>query len=276
MLFTLLIFTAFRQLQAQNVIRGIIIDENKEPLPGVSVLLKGTTTGTVTSDGGRFTISANRGQTLVISFIGYDTREVVIGAEPNLSLQLNATTKNLSEVVVTALGVRKEVQKLGYSQTQIRGEELTTARDANPLNSLAGKVAGLSIGASSEFFGTPTVVLRGSRDILYVVDGEPVNSDTYNFNPDDIDTYNVLKGPNAAALYGFRGINGAIIITTKKGTKDKKGWQIDFNSTTEAEKGFIVLPQSQTQYGRGTNFQYTYGNQLYDNTQRLPEWGAAF
>lgn len=144
--FALLIFTAFGRLQAQNVIRGIITDENNEPLPGVSVLLKGTTTGTVTGDGGRFTISANRGQTLVISFIGYDTREVVIGAEPNLSLQLNATTKNLSEVVVTALGVRKEVQKLGYSQTQIRGEELTTARDANPLNSLAGKVAGLSIG----------------------------------------------------------------------------------------------------------------------------------
>jgi len=86
LLFTLLIFTAFRQLHAQNVIRGIITDENKEPLPGVSVLLKGTTTGTVTGDGGRFTISANRGQTLVISFIGYDTKEVVIGAEPNLSL----------------------------------------------------------------------------------------------------------------------------------------------------------------------------------------------
>lgn len=277
LLLLLVVFITFvNNIYAQNVIRGIITDENNEPLPGVSVLLKGTTTGTVTGDGGRFTISANKGQTLVISFIGYNTREVVIGAEPNLSLQLNATTKNLSEVVVTALGVRKEVQKLGYSQTQIRGEELTTARDANPLNSLAGKVAGLSIGASSEFFGTPTVVLRGSRDILYVVDGEPVNSDTYNFNPDDIDTYNVLKGPNAAALYGFRGINGAIIITTKKGTKDKKGWQVDFNSTTEAEKGFIVLPQSQTQYGRGTNFKYTYGNQLYDNTQRLPEWGPRF
>jgi TonB-linked SusC/RagA family outer membrane protein len=182
----------------------------------------------------------------------------------------------LTEVVVTALGVKKEFQKLGYSQSQVRGDELTTARDANPLNSLAGKIAGLNIGASSEFFGTPTVVLRGSKDILYVIDGEPVNSDTYNFNADDIDTYTVLKGPNAAALYGFRGINGAIIITTKKGTRDKGGWQIDFNSTTEAEKGFIVLPKSQIQYGRGTNYQYTYGNVLYDNTQRLPEWGPRF
>jgi len=213
---------------------------------------------------------------LVFHAIGFATQEIVVVDETNLSVSLKADVKTLNEVVVTALGVRKEFQKLGYSQSQINGDALTTARDANPLNSLAGKVAGLTIGASSEFFGAPTVVLRGSRDILYVVDGEPVNSDTYNFNADDIDTYTVLKGPNAAALYGFRGINGAIIITTKKGTKDKKGWQVDFNTTTEAEKGFIVLPKSQTQYGRGSGFQYTYGNQLYDNTQRLPEWGPRF
>ncbi len=123
----------------------------------------------------------------------------------------------------------------------------------------------------------PQVVLRGSMDILYVIDGEPVESNTFDFNPDDIDTYTVLKGnPNAAALYGFRGINGAIIITTKKGTKDKKGWQIDYNSTTELEKGFLALPQDQYQYGRGTNYTYSYGNQLYDNNQRLPEWGPQF
>ena len=94
--------------------------------------------------------------------------------------------------------------------------------------------------------------------------------------PDDIDTYTVLKGPNAAALYGFRGINGAIIITTKKGTKDKKGWQIDYNTTTEFEKGFLALPKDQYEYGRGTNFTYSYGNQLYDNNQRLPEWGPQY
>lgn len=262
--------------QQSNTIRGIVLDDANQPLPGVSVLVKGSTVGTATGVAGRFTISASKGQTLVFSELGFVTQEVVIADENNLSVQLKSSTKNLSEVVVTALGVKKEVAKLGYSSTQIQGDELTTARDANPLNSLAGKVAGLNIGASAEFFGTPTVVLRGSKDVLYVVDGIPVNSDTYNFSSDDIESYNVLKGPNAAALYGFRGINGAIIITTKKGSKDKKGWQVDFNSTNEIEKGFIVLPQSQTEYGRGTGYVYNYGNVLYDYTQRLPEWGPRF
>lgn len=264
------------KVSAQNVIRGIITDENNQPLPGVSVMIAGSRQGTSTNINGRFTISATQGQTLTVSFIGYKTQQLTIGAEANLAVQMKAEGKELSEIVVTALGVKKEVQKLGYSQSQIKGEELTTARDANPLNSMAGKVAGLQIGASSEFFGAPTVVLRGSKDVLYVVDGEPVNSDTFDFNADDIESYTILKGPNAAALYGFRGINGAIIITTKKGSKDKKGWQVDFNSVNEAEKGFIVLPQSQVEYGRGTNYQYSYGNVLYDNNQRLPEWGPRF
>lgn len=262
---------------AQNLtIRGIVLDDTNQPLPGVSVMLKGSGQGTATGAGGRFTISAAKGQTLTFRTIGFATQEVVIGDDVNISVSLKSDTRALSEVVVTALGVKKETQRLGYSTTQIKGSEMTTARDANPLNSLAGKVAGLSIGASAEFFGAPTVVLRGSKDILYVVDGVPVNSDTYNFSADDIDSYNVLKGPNAAALYGFRGINGAIIITTKKGTKDKKGWSIDFNSTNEIEKGFIVLPQAQVEYGRGTNYVYNYGNQLFDYNQRLPEWGPRF
>lgn len=287
-LFTVVIVFACGNLFAQNnPIRGIVLDESNQPVPGVTVAVKGTTRGVATNSGGRFTLSASKGETLVLSAIGFDKQEMVIGEETNVSISLKSNSKGLTEVVVTALGVKKEFQKLGYSQSQVNGSELTTARDANPLNSLAGKIAGLTIGASPEFFGTPTVVLRGSKDILYVIDGEPVNSDTYDFNADDVDTYTVLKGPNAAALYGFRGINGAIVITTKKGTKDKKGWQIDINSVTEAEKGFVVLPQSQVEYGRGNNYQYTYGDinnpkgttgdgSLYDNSQRLPEWGPRF
>ncbi len=278
LLFPLVIVCFFcSNVFAQNTaVRGIVLDNNGQPLPGVSVTVKGTTRGTVTGVEGRFTIAAEKGEILVVRTIGFEVQEVTIGTENYVSVQLKQTTSTLNEVVVTALGVRKEFQKLGYSQTQINGDDLTQARDANPLQSMEGKVAGLSIGSSSEFFGAPTVVLRGSKDILYVIDGVPVESDTYDFNPDDVETYTVLKGPNAAALYGFRGINGAIIITTKKGTKDKKGWQIDFNSTTEAEKGFVVEPQAQTEYGRGTNYQYAYGNRLYDNTQRLPEWGPRF
>jgi len=276
LLMVLVALTVCGKLVAQNLpVRGIVLDNNNEPLPGVSVIIKGSDKGTVTGVEGRFTISVDKGQTLVFRSIGFITQELVVN-DTYISVSLVQDTRSLNEVVVTALGVKKEFQKLGYSQSQINGDELTTARDANPFQSMEGKVAGLQVGASSEFFGAPTVVLRGSKDILYVIDGEPVESDTYDFNPDDIETYTVLKGPNAAALYGFRGINGAIIITTKKGTKDKKGWQIDINSTLEAEKGFIVLPQAQFQYGRGTNYQYTYGNVLYDNTQRLPEWGPRF
>jgi TonB-dependent SusC/RagA subfamily outer membrane receptor len=272
LLLTLVIVFAFcgTSIAQTLTVRGIVLDNNNQPLPGATVTIKGTTRGTTTSVEGRFTISVDKGQTLVVKSIGFVTREEVVN-DANVSIELQADTRNLNEVVVTALGVKKEVQKLGYSQTEIKGSELTTARDANPLNSLAGKVSGLSIGASAEFFGAPTVVLRGSKDILYVVDGVPVNSDTYDYSPDDVESFSVLKGPNAAALYGFRGINGAIIITTKKGTKDKKGWEVNFNNTTELEKGFIVLPQSQTEYGRGSGFIYNYGNVLYDNKQRLPE-----
>lgn len=123
--------------------------------------------------------------------------------------------KTLSEVVITALGVKKEVRKIGYSVSEIKGADLTIARDPNPINSLVGKVAGLSVGASAEFFGRPQLVLRRSTDLLYIVDGVPISSDTYNVSADDIESYTILKGPNAAALYGFRGVNGAIVISTK-------------------------------------------------------------
>lgn len=276
LLLTLTLLIACGSLFAQNLpVRGIVLDNNNQPLPGASITIKGTATGTLTGVEGRFTISVDKGQTLVFKSIGFITQELVVN-ETNISVQLVADTKTLNEVVVTALGVKKEFQKLGYSQSQINGDELTVGRDANPLNSMAGKVAGLTIGASNEFFGVPTVVLRGSKDILYVIDGEPVESNTYDYNPDDVETYTILKGPNAAALYGTRGINGAIIITTKKGTKEKKGWQIDYNSTTELENGFLALPKDQYQYGRGSKFKYAYGNQLYDNNQRLPEWGPRY
>ena len=183
---------------------------------------------------------------------------------------------DIQEVVITAMGVKKEVKKLGYDVTEVKGDVVNKVRAANPLNALAGKVAGLNIGANTEMLGRPEIVLRGSKDLLFVVDGVPINSDTWNLSPDDVESYSILKGPNAAALYGFRGINGAIIITTKKGTKNKKGWSVDFNSTTMFDTGFIALPESQYEYGRGTGFKYTYGNVLYDNGQRLPEWGPRF
>jgi TonB-linked SusC/RagA family outer membrane protein len=276
-------------LYAQNVpIRGIIIDEHNQPLAAVSVQIKGTSFGTVTGAEGRFTLSATRGQVLVIKSVGLVPQEVVIGTETNISIQMKNDSKALTEVVVTAYGVKKEVRKLGYSVQEVKGADLVKARDPNPINGLAGKVAGLTIGANAEMLGRPEIVLRGSKDLLFVVDGSPINSDTWNISPDDIETYTILKGPNAAALYGTRGINGAIIITTKKGTKDAKGWQVDYNSSTLFERGMIASPQPQNEYGRGNAYHYEYqakdntnpyiptGDVLYDNANRLGEYGPRF
>ncbi|MBB5634441.1 TonB-linked SusC/RagA family outer membrane protein [Pedobacter cryoconitis] len=256
--------------------KGVVKDENQATVPGVSIIIKGSRTGTSTQSDGTFTISAEKGQTLVISSIGFVSQQIVLGSQTTLNIDLRNDANALAEVVVTALGIKKDVRKVGYSVTELKGDDVNKVRSANPLNALAGKVAGLSIGASTEMLGRPEIVLRGSKDLLYVVDGVPINSDTWNISPDDIESYTILKGPNAAALYGSRGINGAIVITSKHGTKDAKGWSIDFNSTNMFDTGFIALPESQYEYGRGTGFKYAYGNVLYDNGQRLPEWGPRF
>jgi TonB-linked SusC/RagA family outer membrane protein len=277
-------------LFAQNSvpIRGIIVDDHNQPLPGITVMVKGTTFGTITGVEGRFTISGEKGQVLTFKSLGFITQEVSIGTETNLSITLKSDSKALSEVVVTAYGIKKEVRKLGYSVQEIKGADLVKARDPNPINSLVGKIAGLTVGANAEMLGRPELVLRGSKDLLFVVDGSPVNSDTWNVSPDDIESYSVLKGPNAAALYGARGINGAIVITTKKGSKDAKGWQVDFNSSTLFERGLIASPQPQTEYGRGNAYHYEYqakdntnvyipsADVLYDNANRLGEYGPRF
>ncbi|PWK78301.1 TonB-linked SusC/RagA family outer membrane protein [Mucilaginibacter oryzae] len=269
-------------------IRGIVLDETNHPLPGVSVQIKGTTFGTVTGTEGRFTLAVEKGKVLTFKFIGYTPQEVTIGNETNISVQLKSDSKALSEVVVTAYGVKKETRRLGYTVQEVKGPELVKARDPNPINSLAGKVAGLTVGTNAEMLGRPEIVLRGSKDLLFVVDGSPINSDTWNISPDDIDTYTVLKGPNAAALYGSRGINGAIIITTKKGTTDKKGWEVNVNSSTLFEGGLIASPEAQTEYGRGNAYHYEYqakdnsnvyvpsADVLYDNANRLGEYGPRF
>ncbi|HEX8022154.1 carboxypeptidase-like regulatory domain-containing protein, partial [Mucilaginibacter sp.] len=280
---------AYGSSYAQNLtIRGIVLDEANQPLPGVNVQVKGTTIGVVTGTEGRFTLAVAKGQVLTFKFIGYAPQEVTIGTETNISVQLKSDSKALSEVVVTAYGVKKETRRLGYTVQEVKGPELVKAREPNPINSLAGKVAGLTVGTNAELLGRPEIVLRGSKDLLFVVDGSPINSDTWNISPDDIDTYTVLKGPNAAALYGSRGINGAIIITTKKGTTDKKGWEVNVNSSTLFEGGLIASPEAQTEYGRGNGYHYEYqakdnsnvyvpsADALYDNGNRLGEYGPRF
>jgi TonB-dependent SusC/RagA subfamily outer membrane receptor len=138
--------------------------------------------------------------------------------------------------------VKKEIKKIGYAVQEVKGEDLVKARDQNPISGLIGKVAGLSVGPSAELLRKPTVLLRGNEITLYVVDGIPISSDTWNISPDDIDTYTVLKGPAAAALYGSRAQYGAILISTKKGKSGKKGYTIEINSTIRLMTDFLPFP----------------------------------
>lgn len=285
----MLLFLIPRTVYAQAVpVKGIVTDDHNQPVFGVTINIKGTSFGTTTNTEGRFTISATKGQALVIKSIGFLSKEVSVGTETDISVQLISDSKALTEVVVTAYGIKKEVRKIGYTVQEVKGSDVVKARDPNPITGLTGKVAGLNIGSNAEMLGRPEIVLRGNKDVLFVVDGSPINSDTWNISPDDVETYTVLKGPNAAALYGTRGLNGAIVITTKKGTKDAKGWQVDFNSSTLFERGLIASPQPQNEYGRGNGYHYEYqakdnsnvyiptGDVLYDNANRLGEYGPRF
>ena len=245
-------------LFAQTKFTGTVNDETKQPLPGVSVMLKGTNQGTTTDSYGRFIINADQGQVLIFKFLGYAEKEVTVGATNAIIVNLAPDNKTLGEVVVTALGVKKETRRVGYAVSTVKGEDLTLARDPNPITGLIGKVAGLSVGPSAELLGTPNVAIRGNSISLYVVDGFPINTDTYNISPDDIETYTVLKGPAAAALYGNRASYGAILITTKKGNKNKKGLTVDINSSTVINTGFLAFPRVQHSYGAGENTFYEF------------------
>ncbi|MBD1391583.1 SusC/RagA family TonB-linked outer membrane protein [Mucilaginibacter glaciei] len=243
---------------AQTKITGTVNDETKQPLPGVSVMLKGTSQGTTTDVYGRFIITASPGQVLEFKFLGFTPQEAVVGTGSSMVVNLKGDSKTLNEVVVTALGVSKDARRVGYAVSTVKGSDLTLARDPNPITGLIGKVAGLSVGPSAELLGNPNVAIRGNTISLYVVDGFPINTDTYNISPDDIETYTVLKGPAAAALYGNRASYGAILITTKKGNKNKKGLTIDVNSSTVINKGFLAFPRVQHSYGAGENTFYQF------------------
>lgn len=245
-------------------VKGKVIDATtQKPIEGVTVTEKGSTNMTATNGDGEFTINTQKGKTLVVSFIGYETKTSVVGSKSVLNFSLFSANKDLGEVVVTATGIKKEAKRLGYAVQTIDASTLTQAREADPVNSLKGAVAGLNININSELAHSPDVIIRGENSSdnrpLFVVDGVSISSDTYNINPDDIETVTVLKGPSAAALYGFQGKNGAIIINTKKGTKNKRGFSLDFNSSTQLNKGFIALPKYQDTYGPGDNGQYAYG-----------------
>lgn len=248
--------TPVAPLAAPRLIKGHVTDAKKESLPGVSVLVKGANTGTVTTQEGDFSIKANTGDVLVFTFVGYQTTEVTVGDADRYNVVLEESTKGLSEVVVTALGIKKEKVKLGYAVQEVQGEALVKAREPNLVNSLTGRVAGLNIQNSTDLFQDPGISLRGRKPLI-VIDGIPdQTADFYKVNADDVESMTVLKGASASALYGSIGQNGAIMITTKRGKG--KTLSVEINSSTQLQPSFIRIPHVQTTYGAGFKGQYTY------------------
>jgi len=276
LLFTFLLVGATVFAQKANI-EGTVKSNTGESLPSATILVKGTTNGVVTDEKGHYVIQAEPKDILVVSYVGFETVEVAVGNQKVIQITLDDTKQEIREVIVTALGIEKEKSTIGFAVQDVKGSELVKAREPNAISALTGKVSGLTVGASSELLGGPTVLLRGVTP-LYVVDGVPVQTDTWNINPDDIESYTILKGPTAAALYGSRGQNGAIQVTTKRGTKDKRGFSVDFNSSTMVENGFIAIPEVQDEYGPGDHGKYEFvdgkGNGLNDGDYDI--WGPRF
>ncbi|MFD2289119.1 SusC/RagA family TonB-linked outer membrane protein [Pedobacter petrophilus] len=274
-IFFLLLLSNF--VQAQNIpVSGTVKGASGETLPGVSVFVKGTKQAVTTDNNGAFSISVAGKSTLVFSYIGFATREIeVTEATKTLAVTLSDSDNALDEVVVTALGISRQKKSLGYAVQELKGESLTEARESNLVNALAGKVAGVRVTNSQGDMGSSRVVIRGETSIsgnnqpLFVVDGIPVDNSQLNsagardyanaisdINPNDIESISVLKGPNAAALYGSRAAAGVIIIKTKTG-KSKKGLGISFNSNAVIES-LLTLPKYQDVFGQGSEGKFSY------------------
>jgi len=260
MLLLMLLLSAVNICYAQKLITGQVVSKSDQsPIAGATVLVKGTKIGTSSGPDGRFFIKVKEGDVLILTGIGIAKQEITVGSGDNIMINAITDSRNLNEVVVTATGIKKESKKLAYAIQTVDAASLTQAREANPINSLKGNAAGLAIDITNEIGHAPNVIMRGEGSPIFVIDGVAVNYDTYNVNPDDIETFTVLKGPNAAALYGFQGKDGAIIINTKKGTRDKRGISINLNTSTQFNKGFIALPKYNDLYGPGDNGKYAFG-----------------
>ena len=275
---------------AQQVVTGVVEDADG-PLIGASILVKGTTVGTITDFDGNFTIEANIGDELEFSYMGYTSQTIAVTGEP-MHVMMAENTEVLSEVVVTAMGIKRDRKALGYEVGEVKGDELTKAKEVNVANSLAGRVAGLVVqetagGAS----GSTRVVLRGNTEItgnnqpLYVIDGVPMDNTSYgqagteggydlgdaisSINPDDIESMSVLKGPAAAALYGSRASHGVILITTKKANTGDAKWGVEYNGTFTFDSQLSKWDNVQQVYGMGSDGMYNID--AVSNTNK--SWG---
>ena len=251
---------------------GRVTDEKGMPFVGVTVIQEGTTNGCVTDADGNYRISVPVGASVSFSYIGYKTQRTHVGVQTRVDIRLEPSDISLETVVVTALGIKKAEKSLGYSLQQVNSDAFDKVKTDNPINALNGKVAGLTVNTRAGILEDPPIKLRGETPI-YVINGTPV---TYyrGVSSDDIESITVLKGPQAAVLYGSRGANGAILITTKTGDDIGEKTEITLNSSTMFTAGYLTLPEQQSIYGTGDFGQYSYldgkGGGVYDG---LWTWG---
>jgi TonB-linked SusC/RagA family outer membrane protein len=287
-------------LDAQRI-SGVVTDaETSEPLPGATIAIQGQARGTVTDANGQFSLDAVPGDVLSVSLVGYTDQTVTIGSATNISILLSQGTA-LQEVMVTALGISREKKSLGYAAQEVKGDDLNKARETNIINTLSGKVAGVTIVGNPSGIGSSSrITIRGERSLninrnqpLFVVDGVPISNEFRGssgnsfqdadygngagfVNPDDVESITVLKGASAAALYGSRANNGVILITTKSG-KNTRGIGVSVNSTVTFEN-VLRLPDYQNVYGQGLNgvFEFKDGNGGGQADGVDESWGPKF
>ena len=272
------------QQNGNHKVTGRIVDSAGEPLIGATIMVEGTKEGAVTDIDGNFTINTTSNAKLVISYVGYTTQTILVGDKTTIDVTLKEVANTMNEVVVTALGIKRAEKALSYNVQSVGSNELTRNKDANFVNSLNGKVAGVSISKSASGVGGATrVIMRGAKSIegdnnvLYVIDGIPIfnfsggrdsgimgegrvsSEGIADFNPEDIESISVLAGPSAAALYGSNAANGAILITTKKGKEGRVA--ISFSSSADFSSP-LLMPKFQNTYGNKLGSYESWGEKL--------------
>lgn len=271
-----------KQAGRDDMIAGRVTDQNGVPLVGVSILVKGSARGTTTDVSGRFVLRIEPGDVLVASYLGYESVDVAADSRTGVDIRMQESSKALDAVVVTALGIKRSEKALSYNVQGVKGEDMNIVKDANFMNSLAGKVAGVSINASAGGVGGATrVVMRGTKSIsgnnnaLYVIDGVPILNVTggsvdseyglaggegiSDINPEDIESVNVLTGPSAAALYGSAAANGVVLINTRKGSAGKPKITVSNNTTFSSP---FMMPEFQNTYGNKIGIYASWGEKL--------------
>lgn len=284
--FCLVLIFVCSGVQAQEYeLTGTITDPQGRGLSGANIIKKGTTSGTSADRQGQYRVLVQPDDTLTYSFVGYKTKVIPVRSRRTLDVTLRETDVKVDELVVTALGINQVKEEIGYATEQIDVSSLESTNAPNLGNLFTGKVAGLSVDNPTGLFQSPKFSLRG-KEPLIVLDGVPVESDLFDISKSDIKEINVLKGTAASALYGARGKNGAILITTKD--PESEGLSVNFSASTMVSAGYSVFPEYQDQYGNGSNGEYEFwdgngggvadGDMIwgpkFEEGKKLPQWNS--